>query len=117
RRRRSPSTRCLDKPAPRGFPRGMRTTLLLSLVMAGTALAVPLDWATPVQPIGAYKSDSDAYIDDSYALRDDGKAIAYITTDGASKASLHLADVPPSGPGSAIAGAPPNTSAIYWLGP
>jgi hypothetical protein len=94
----------------------MRTILLCTL-LAGTALAAPLDWATPIQPVASYKSDSAGFIDDAYALRDDGRAVAYLTTDGAEKAQLHLADVPPAKPEAVVDGAPLHASAIHWLGP
>jgi len=95
----------------------MRTALLLSLALAGTALAAPLDWARPVPPVAAYKCESSGFIDDSFALRDDGHAIAYLVTDGASQTSLHLAEVPPSKPEVVIAGAPLHAAALHWLGP
>ena len=50
-----------------------------------------------------------------YALRDDGKAIAYITTDGATSATLHLADV--GGNNVKVGGAPVDALAVAWLSP
>ena len=76
------------------------------LLVAGAALAAP------VQRIEA---GSEGFIDDGYALRDDGKAIAYVTTDGATSATLHLADV--GGKEVKVEGAPIDSVAIAWLSP
>jgi hypothetical protein len=78
------------------------------LLAAGSALAAPAS----VQRIAA---GSDGFIDDGYALRDDGKAIAYITTDGATSATLHLTDV--GGNDVKVAGAPIDAVAVAWLSP
>src|SRR6185312_4316505 len=80
-------------------------TLLLS---AGVALAAP----AAVQRLDA---GGDGFIDDGYALRDDGKAIAYITTDGATAATLHLVEV--GGKEAKVAGAPIDALAVAWLSP
>jgi hypothetical protein len=48
-------------------------------------------------------------------MSDDGKAVAYITTDGASSATLHLADI--GATEVKVDGLPVDVSTIYWLGP
>jgi hypothetical protein len=87
----------------------MRISVLATVLLAaGGALAAP----AAVQRLDA---GSDGFIDDGYALRDDGKAIAYITTDGATSATLHLADV--GGNDVKVAGAPIDALAVAWLSP
>src|SRR3954469_25546422 len=87
----------------------MRISIFAAVLLAaGGALAAPAS----VQRIAA---GSDGFIDDGYALRDDGKAIAYITTDGATTATLHLADV--GGNDVKVAGAPTDVLAVAWLAP
>lgn len=87
----------------------MRISLVAAIVLAtSSVLAAP----TAVQRLDAGK---DGFIDDCYALRDDGKAVAYITTDGATAATLHLADV--GGKSVDIAGAPTDAVAVAWLSP
>lgn len=89
----------------------MRIPLFCAIALASaSALA-----AAPA-PLARYDAGaSGAFIDDPIALRDDGKAIAFITTDGATTATLHLADV--GGSDVKIAGAPVDAVAIHWLGP
>jgi hypothetical protein len=87
----------------------MRISLLAAVVLAtSSALAAP----TPLQRLDA---GSDGFIDDAYALRADAKAGAYITTDGASSATLHLAEV--GGNNVGVAGAPTDAVAVAWLSP
>src|SRR5438874_9828081 len=87
----------------------MRISFVAVVVLAASsAMAAP----TPVQRILA---GNDGFIDDAYALRDDGKAIAYITTDGATTATLHFADV--GGNDVTVAGAPTDAVAVAWLSP
>src|SRR5512135_1376326 len=87
----------------------MRISIVATILLtAGVALAAP----TAVQRLDA---GGDGFIDDGYALRDDGKAIAYITTDGATAATLHLVDV--GGKDVKIAGAPIDAVAVAWLSP
>src|SRR5262245_38539591 len=87
----------------------MRTPVLCAIVLAGaTALGAP----TALQ---RYDAGGDGFIDDPYALRDDGKAVAYITTDGATAATLHLADL--GGSNIRVAGAPIDAVALHWLSP
>ena len=84
------------------------------------ALPVVLSGAVALAaPIARWDAGAGGFIDDGYALRDDGKAIAFITTDGATKATLHLVDVggATAKPETTIEGAPIDATAIYWLGP
>jgi hypothetical protein len=90
----------------------MRTLLLVTLALAGVAQA---DHAAPVAPLATYKPPSDTFIDDAFALRADGRALAFITTDGATKASLHLVEVPPGKPEAVIPGMPAHASQVLWL--
>jgi hypothetical protein len=87
----------------------MRTSILSAILLASTAVA-----AAPT-PVGRYDAGGGGFIDDAFALRDDGKAVAYITTDGATTATLHLVDV--GGNDVKIAGAPTDAIAIHWLSP
>jgi hypothetical protein len=85
----------------------MRISVLAAVVMAaGGALAAP----AAIQRVDA---GGEGFIDDGYALRDDGKAFAYITTDGATSATLHLTDV--GGNDVKVAGAPIDVLAVAWL--
>lgn len=87
----------------------MRISIVATLLLtAGLVLAAP----APVQRLDA---GGDGFIDDGYALREDGKAIAYITTDGATTATLHLVDV--GGKDVKVAGAPIDAVAVAWLSP
>lgn len=87
----------------------MRISLVAAMLLAtSNALAAPA-------AVQRFEAGSDGFIDDAYALRDDGKAIAYITTDGASAATLHLADV--GGKTIDVAGAPIDAVAVAWLSP
>lgn len=89
----------------------MRIPLFCALTLAGaTALAAP------PAPLARYDAGSaGSFIDDPFALRDDGKAVAFLTTDGATGATLHLADV--GGTDVKIAGAPVDAVAVLWLSP
>ncbi|MCU1282246.1 MAG: hypothetical protein JWM53_5792, partial [bacterium] len=82
----------------------------LSAVLLTTASAL----ASPA-PIQRYDAGGSGFIDDAFALRADGKAIAYISTDGATSAALHLADL--GGTDIKIAGAPIDAVAVEWLSP
>ncbi len=91
----------------------MRTLAAALYVLTATAAR-----ADAPKPIASYKVDSSAFIDDPFALRDDGKALAYLSTDGASASQLHLAEVPAGAkPEAVIPGLAVNTVALYWLGP
>ncbi|HUS66131.1 MAG TPA: hypothetical protein VMZ28_16375 [Kofleriaceae bacterium] len=89
----------------------MRTTLAALLCLAAPALAAP------PAPIWQVKTDASGFIDDPFALRDDGKAVAYITTDGAEAAKLHLAMIPAWKPDVVIPGVSAHAVAIHWLSP
>lgn len=78
------------------------------MLAAGSVLAAPV-------AVQRFDAGGDGFIDDAYALRDDGKAIAYITTDGATKATLHLAEI--GGKNLEIAGAPVDAVGVVWLSP
>lgn len=78
------------------------------LLATGSALAAP---AT----VQRFDSGGEGFIDDAFALRADGKAVAYLTTDGATSATLHLADV--GGNDVKVAGAPIDAVAVEWLSP
>src|SRR6478752_1615008 len=87
----------------------MRISVLTAVVLtASGALAAPA-------AVQRFEAGNDGFIDDGYALRDDGKAVAYITTDGASTATLHLAEI--GGNDVKIAGAPVDALALAWLSP
>ena len=87
----------------------MRLFLASALILASVrAFAAP-------EPVARYTAGSGGFIDDGYALRDDGKALAFVTTNGATAATLHLADV--GGADVAIASAPVEANSVYWLGP
>jgi hypothetical protein len=86
----------------------MRIVAAFALVTAAAIAS-----ATPV-PIARYEVGGGGFIDDALALRSDGRAVAYITTDGATTATLHLADL--SGTETKIAGAPVDAVAVHWLG-
>lgn len=87
----------------------MRTSIFLAILLASTAAA-----AAPT-PLARYDAGGGGFIDDPFALRTDGKALAYITTDGATQATLHLAEV--GGSDVKVAGAPTDAIALYWLSP
>lgn len=87
----------------------MRISLVAAMMLAtSSALAAPA-------AVQRFDAGSDGFIDDAYALRDDGKAVAYITTDGATAATLHLADI--GGKNVDVAGAPTDAVAVAWLSP
>ena len=85
----------------------MRIAVLATVLLAaGGAFAAP---------VAHYDTGGKGFIDDAYALRDDGKAIAFITTDGATNATLHLAEI--GGKDVEVAGAPTDALALAWLSP
>ncbi len=83
-------------------------------VLAAVLSASAVVWAAPVA-VQKLDAGGEGFIDDGYALRDDGKAVAYITTDGATTATLHLADI--GGKDVQVAGAPVDALAVAWLSP
>ena len=87
----------------------MRISALTAVLLTtASALAAPA-------PVQRFASDGSGFIDDAFALRADGKAVAYITTDGATTATLHLADL--AGTDVKVAGAPVDAVAIDWISP
>jgi hypothetical protein len=78
---------------------------LLLLVGSALASAAPLYTLKP----------SDAFVDDAFALRGDGKALAWIATDGAALATLHLSEL--GGSDVKIDRAPTTAIAVRWLTP
>src|SRR3954465_14966903 len=86
----------------------MRIWPLCALLLAASPVS-----AAPPAPLQRFDAAGAGFIDDAMALRDDGKAIAFITTDGATSATLHLADV--GGSDVKVAGAPIDATAIHWL--
>jgi hypothetical protein len=66
-------------------------------------------------PSYTIKTDSSVFIDDPFALRSDGKALAWISTDGAALATLHLSEL--GGAETKIERAPVTATALRWLSP
>lgn len=94
----------------------MRALSLIILFATEVSHGAPGTWADRVAPIAVYKPDEASFIDDAFALRGDGRSIAYLTTDGATQASLHLANVPADQTEVLVAHAPTHAAAIHWLG-
>jgi hypothetical protein len=84
----------------------MRKLLCCALVMAAPSLYAA--------PIAHWESGAAGFIDDAFAVSDDGKTVAFITTDGASAATLHVAVV--GGAETKIDGAPLDTTMLELLG-
>jgi hypothetical protein len=84
----------------------MRHLLLAILPAAVIAAAAPRY---------TLKSDSSVFVDDPFALRADGKAIAWIATDGANLATLHLSEL--GGADTKIEQAPTTATSVRWLSP
>ncbi len=92
----------------------MRRLLLLALPLF--ALSSPARAEPPAAaPVATFPAPSSGFIDDAFAIRSDGKAIAYLTTDGASQATLHLAEF--GGAQTEVPNLPVTVSALHWLGP
>src|SRR5690348_4620471 len=89
----------------------MRATLLLALLSAG----VPA-FAAPRAPLATFKADPTVFIDDPFVIRDDGRAIAYISTDGANTAVLHVAPLP-SGTETLYPGLPVDVYRLRFVAP
>ncbi len=77
------------------------------------ALLVPL--VASAEPKFTVKPDSSVFVDDPFALRTDGKALAWIATDGANSATLHLTEL--GGADVKVEQAPTTATAIHWLSP
>jgi hypothetical protein len=88
----------------------MRMTVLSTVVLLAASA-----WAAPPAPLQRFAAGDAGFIDDPFALRDDGKAVAYVVTDGATTATLHLAEL--GGSDVKIAGAPVDTVGLEWLSP
>jgi hypothetical protein len=87
----------------------MRISFLSAVLLtAANALAAPA-------PVQRFDSDASGFIDDAFTMRADGKAVAYITTDGATTATLHLADL--GGTDVKVPGAPIDAVGIEWMSP
>jgi hypothetical protein len=87
----------------------MRTSIISAILLASAfASAAPT-------ALAHYDAGGAGFIDDPFALRDDGKAVAYLTTDGATSAALHLAEV--GGRDVKVDGAPIDAVALHWLSP
>jgi hypothetical protein len=67
------------------MPRILIALLLLSI---GIAHAAPPDPVTAIAP-----GNEGGFLDDAFALSPDGHVLAYLTTDGASRGTLHLRDL------------------------
>jgi hypothetical protein len=68
-------------------------------------------------PLATFSSPSTGFIDDAFALRDDGRAIAYLITDGAEQVELHLAAIPSDKPETVLKNLHPGIVAVYWVSP
>lgn len=67
-------------------------------------------------PIATFPAPSFGFIDDGFALREDGGAIAWVVTDGAESAELHLATLP-DGKDKVVHKISPKTISVRWLSP
>ena len=85
----------------------MRKLLLAVFLVATTSLHAA--------PVARFDAGGGGFIDDAFAVSDDGKTIAYLTTDGATTAELHLAPV--GGTETKVPAAPLDAVALYFLGP
>jgi len=78
-------------------------------------MLLPLLLSALLAPVQTLKPDSSAFVDDPFALRDDGKALAWIATDGAANAALHLTEL--GGADVKIDRAPTTATQVRWLSP
>jgi hypothetical protein len=85
----------------------MKSLLCALLVAAATANAA--------EPLLTAKPPQEAFIDDPFALRADGKAVAWIATDGASSAWLHLSEI--GAAEKVVPNLPATPVAVHWLAP
>ena len=81
-------------------------SMVPALISSVAAAQTPL-WR--VQP-------ATGFIDDAFALRPDGQAIAWLTTDGSGPATLHVQaiDISPA-PEAVVPGLPSQVTALRWL--
>lgn len=82
--------------------------ILLTLLACAPALAAP------PKPLAELKVEGD-FIDDAFALRADGQAIAYLVTDGATRCKLYLQPLPAGTP-AVVEGCPTHATQVHWLG-
>lgn len=92
----------------------MRALRVLAPLLAMLAAAPAL--AKGPTPLHTFKPDSALFIDDPFVVRDDGKALAYVTTDGANTAALHVAAIPPAGPETIVPNLPVDVWKVRFLG-
>jgi hypothetical protein len=64
-------------------------------------------------PIAHFDAGGGGFIDDALAVSDDGKRLAFLTTDGATSAVLHIVTV--GGSDTKVEGAPIDVVALRWL--
>jgi len=85
----------------------MKLLALLVLLVPAVAAAQTPVWR--VQP-------ATGFIDDAFALRPDGNAIAWLTTDGSGPSTLHLQAIDTSpAPETVVPGLPSQVSSLWWL--
>src|SRR5260370_25607229 len=92
----------------------MRGLALLALaVPAAASVAEGAEGARA--PIFTVQPPDGTFLDDGFALSDDGRALAYATTDGARAARLHAVEL---GPGRAAwtTAATPTVKSLHWVG-
>jgi hypothetical protein len=65
-------------------------------------------------PIARFDAGGGGFIDDTIAASEDGKHLAFIITDGATSAALHIVTV--GGSDTRVEGAPIDAVALRWLG-
>jgi hypothetical protein len=83
----------------------MRAALILVVVAAAARAAA--------DPVAVYRASKEGFIDDPCALRSDGQAVAYLTTDGAKASTLHLTQI--GGADETYANLPATVTALHWL--
>lgn len=88
----------------------MRISVLSAVLLAATGA-----WGAPPAAVQRFDAGGAGFIDDAIALRDDGKAIAFLVTDGATNATLHLAEL--GGTDVKISGAPTDAVGVEWTSP
>lgn len=89
----------------------LRAALLGAMLASASATAR----AEGPAPLAVYSPPSSGFVDDAFAIRDDGKAVAYVITDGATTAQLRIAEI--GGVQSEVAGVPITVAQLHWLGP
>jgi hypothetical protein len=86
----------------------MKKAWLMAVLAVGTARAQPT-------PMAEIKPAEGSFIDDALALRADGGAVAYVTTDGSAHAVLHLHELRPPAD-QAVPLASGEVAALAWVG-